>query len=88
MACLFSVFDQKDSCAELLLTYRDKLPSEIDLDFVLDQLVNDMNTEAFDGLNYKQLIKKFKENDDIFYPNYIKVAKERAFKKVSKFLKK
>ena len=88
MACLFSVFDQKDSCAELLLTYRDKLPSEIDLDFVLDQLVNDMNTEAFEGLNYKQLIKKFQENDDIFYPNYIKVAKERAFKKVSKFLKK
>ena len=94
MACLFSVFDQKDSCAELLLKYRDKLPSKIDLDFVFDQLVRDINSEAFERLNYKQLMEKFQKNDDIFYPNFalllflwrlVKVVKERAVKKTRIF---
>ena len=87
MACLFSIFDQKDSCAELLLKHKNVLPEAIDLNLVLDQLVKDMNISEFDQLSYKELIKKFNKNDAVFYPSTTQVLKEGFSQKLKKYLK-
>lgn len=67
-ASLFSFFDQKDSCAELLLHFKDMLPMGFDLNAILNQLVQELGIEDFKNLSYKQVIKLFNKDHKIFYP--------------------
>ena len=67
-ASLFSLFNQKDSCAELLLHFKDLLPKGFNLDAILNQLVQELEIEDFKNLSYKDVIKLFNKDHKIFYP--------------------
>ena len=67
-ASLFSFFDQKDSCAELLLHFKDLLPKGFELNDILDQLVQELGIEDFKNLKYKDVVKLFNKDHKIFYP--------------------
>jgi FkbM family methyltransferase len=65
LACLFELFSLSDAAAELLLHYRDKLASVIDVDFCLNCLTKNHT----DNQTYQEYIQSFSRDISLFYPS-------------------
>ena len=65
MACLFEIHGLEDCAAELLLKYRPRVSSLVDVDACLDTL-----TPVFQGrkMSYPEYIRAFEEQTAAFYP--------------------
>jgi len=65
MACLFEIHGLEDCAAELLLKYRDRVASLVDVDACLDSL-----TPEFQGrkMSYPDYIRAFEEQTAAFFP--------------------
>ena len=65
MACIQEIFGLPDCAAELLITFREQISSDVDVDYCLDLLTKDMGLHK----TYKSHIQKFNKNPENFYPN-------------------
>lgn len=80
MACLQEIFGLPDCAAELLVTFRDKLSSRIDVDQCLDLLTQDMNIYK----SYEEHLAEFKKDPKNFFPTpMIKEPKQSFISKVA-----
>jgi hypothetical protein len=68
LAALFSLFGLPDCAAQVLVTYRLRLQSLIDVDRGLDLLVMETELGAATAMSYKELMAAFEANREMFYP--------------------
>lgn len=68
LAALYSLFGLPDFAAHVLVAYRAKLKSLIDIEHALDLLVAETEIGRETGVNFNQLIEEFEANSDLFYP--------------------
>jgi len=74
LALLFSMFDLPDCAADLLIKHREKLEKTSDINKLLDVLTrHSIYLSKFDDRlshsSYKEYLKRFKNNEKMFYPN-------------------
>ncbi|MDP1837946.1 MAG: hypothetical protein Q8N31_10255 [Reyranella sp.] len=68
LAAIFSIWNQPDSAAELVLTFCDKLAGVFDIDTALELLAGQMQTEAAAAIPYRDYIAAFEAGAPRFYP--------------------
>ncbi len=68
LAAIFSVWNQPDSAAELLVHFRHKLEGTLDIDACLDLLAAQAQPGAEQPLSYKDYLSAFDANSPSFYP--------------------
>ena len=68
LATIFSVWDQPDGAARILLTFRDKLAPLLDLDAALDLLAAQTQAGADNIVSYRDYMALFAAEDAPFYP--------------------
>jgi len=66
---IFAVFDLPDCAAEVALRFRDRLEPLCDIERVLDLLAAQAQGEVRRPLSYREYMKKFEENDPMFWPS-------------------
>jgi hypothetical protein len=78
LAALFSLFGLPDCAAQVLVTYRLRLQSLIDVDRGLNLLVMETELGAATAMSYKELMAAFEANQKMFYPGGLPAAEEAA----------
>lgn len=68
LAAIFSICDQPDSAAELMILFRDRFRTLVDVDQALDLLAFQTQGDRPDRLTYKDYIKEFESDSPYFYP--------------------
>lgn len=68
LAAIFSFWRQPDAAAELLVEFRSKLETLIDVDCGLELLAGQAQSEASGALSYKDYIDAFERDAPSFYP--------------------
>ena len=68
LAGIFSVWNQPNSAAELLLHFRNKLQGLFDVDVGLELLAGEAQTRAATALPYRDYVARFESNSADFYP--------------------
>ena len=68
LATIFSVWDQPDGAAHILLTFRDKLAPLLDLEAALDLLAAQTQAGADNIVSYRDYMALFAAEDARFYP--------------------
>lgn len=66
LACLMEIFGIQDCAAELLLKYRNRLQSLLDVDAALDLLTPDLVGEK---VGYSRYLQRFEQDPEGFFPN-------------------
>jgi hypothetical protein len=68
LAAIFSVWQQPDSAAEILLRFRDRLAPRFDVDKALDELAAQSQAGVETPLDYKSYMALFESDPPEFYP--------------------
>lgn len=68
LAAIFSMWNQPDSAAELVLMFRDKLAGVFDIDTALELLAGQVQTGAAATVPYRDYIAAFEAGAPSFYP--------------------
>lgn len=68
LAAIFSLWNQPDSAAELLLHFRGKLEKALDVDAALDLLARQAQPDVEQPLSYADYIKEYEADSPAFYP--------------------
>ena len=68
LAAIFSICDQPDSAAELMILFRERFRTLVDVDQALDLLAFQTQGDRPDRLTYKDYIKEFESDSPYFYP--------------------
>lgn len=68
LAAIFSVWNQPDGAAELLLRFRDRLSARLDIDRALDELAAQSQPGAESPLDYRSYLELFESDSPAFYP--------------------
>lgn len=77
LASLFEIFGIPDSAADLLIHFREKLMSVIDVKKCLDLLTKNVGVES----SYKKYIRSFETDLSSFYPNQVEKVVEKYLSK-------
>jgi hypothetical protein len=65
LACLMEIFGMEDCTAEVLVQYRDRLTTLVNVDACLDLITPELKGER---LSYVRYLEQFEKNVDLFYP--------------------
>ena len=68
LAAIFSIWNQPDSAAEILLRFREKLLDVFDVDVGLELLAGQAQAAATAAMSYKEYITEFEAGAARFYP--------------------
>jgi hypothetical protein len=68
LAAIFSIWNEPDSAAEILIRFRDRLQGVFDVDAGLDLLAAQAQPDIEQPLSYKDYIASFEANAPQFYP--------------------
>ncbi|MBM3645698.1 MAG: FkbM family methyltransferase [Alphaproteobacteria bacterium] len=75
LAALFSLRQQPDSAAELLIVFRDSIAGLVDVDAALDELARQAQPDALFPLGYRDYIARFDADPSAFHaPDYANVS--------------
>lgn len=68
LAAIFALWNQPDSAAEIVLSFRERFASFIDIDAALDMLAAQIQQDQPSSLGYKEYLREFEANAASFYP--------------------
>ncbi|HEY6980690.1 FkbM family methyltransferase [Reyranella sp.] len=68
LAAIYSIWDQPDSAAEILLAFRERMAAMFDIDHALDLLAAQMQDDREDALPYRDYMALFATDSPAFYP--------------------
>lgn len=68
LAAIYSIWNQPDGAAEILLSFRERMSNLFDVDHALDILAAQMQDERDDALSYRDYIALFEADSPTFYP--------------------
>ena len=68
LAAIYSIWNQPDSAAEILLTFRERMAALFDIDHALDLLAAQMQDDREDALPYRDYLALFATDSPEFYP--------------------
>jgi len=75
LAAIFSLRQQPDSAAELLIVFRDRIAGLLDIDAALDELARQAQPDALFPLGYRDYIARFDADPSAFHaPDYANVS--------------
>ncbi|MBS0549332.1 MAG: SEL1-like repeat protein [Proteobacteria bacterium] len=70
LAAIYAVWNQPDSAAEILVTFRDRLASLLDIDAALDLLAADTQSGEAQPKSYKAYLDAYRSDDEFLYPRH------------------